>query len=60
MKKQNVLFNVGDKVVCTWGTNKGKVFIIELIMKESYSCSLADKSDNKYYEYTDSTLEKAE
>jgi hypothetical protein len=51
----NKNFKVGQKVICTFGSNKGKEFIIEAILKDSYSCSLVD-GDGKYYEYNDNTL----
>lgn len=53
----NVNFKVGQTVVCTIGLNKGKKFIIQSIIKNGYSCKLADGSDNTYYSYTDNSLE---
>lgn len=52
----NNKFKVNQKVICTIGTNKGKVFTIKAIMKDSYSCILDGSNDGKYYRYTDSTL----
>ena len=56
-KALNVKFKVGQKVVCTWGTNKGKEFIIEVVLAKAYSCSLVGGDNSKYYEYDDNTLE---
>lgn len=53
----NVKFHVGQTVVCTLGLNKGKKFVIQSIIKNGYSCKLADGSNDKYYSYNDNTLE---
>ena len=53
----NVKFQVGQTVVCTTGLHKGNKFVIQTIIKNGYSCKLADGSDNAYYSYTDNTLE---
>jgi uncharacterized protein YodC (DUF2158 family) len=53
----NKKFKVGEEVVCTWGTNKGKEFKISLLLKDgSYSCRSLDDSDEKYYRYDDNSL----
>ena len=53
----NKNFKLGQTVVCTFGSNKGKEFIITAILKDTYSCKLVD-DDGKYYEYNDRTLEE--
>ncbi|MCM3387289.1 hypothetical protein M3649_03970 [Ureibacillus chungkukjangi] len=52
----NRKFKLDQKVVCTFGSNKGKEFIVKLIVSDGYSCQLANENDGKYYRYTDSTL----
>lgn len=57
---KNSKFKVGDKVVCTWGLNRGKEFIIMLVISHGYSLKIADGSDDKYYGYHDDQLELVE
>lgn len=54
-KQLNKNFKVGDHVICTFGTNKGKELIIELVLKDGYSCRPVVR-DGKYYFYDDNTL----
>ncbi len=52
----NNKFKINDNVICTFGSNKGKVFKVVEVLKDSYSCILEGSKDNKYYSYNDNTL----
>lgn len=50
------MFKIGDTIECTFGTLKGKVFVVVAKLKNDfYSCKLKDNSDNKYYQFDDRT-----
>jgi hypothetical protein len=53
----NTKFKIGQKVICTLGSNRGKEFTIVVIFKYGYSCLLSNENDGKYYFFTDDTLE---
>lgn len=62
-KTLNVKFKKDQRVVCTWGSNKGKEFIIEVVLKDGYSCSMVGGDEvkyehKKYYAYDDNKLEE--
>lgn len=51
-------YNAGDLVVCDWGSNKGKLYIITKVLtdKNIYACKEYHMMDSKYYAYNDMTL----
>lgn len=50
-------YNIGQKVVCIWGTMKGEHFVISAILwNGDYSCL---HSNGKYYQYGDRNIELA-
>lgn len=54
-------FKAGDKVVCTWGTNKGKAFTIrKRLSHDGYSCTVTGEADGRYYYMNDRTVKKAD
>ena len=52
----NINFKINDKVACTWGSNKNKIFIIEKIINNGYICISDIKEDSKKYYYNDRFL----
>jgi hypothetical protein len=52
----NKKFLIGQRVVCTFGINRDREFVVEAILNNSYSCSSVDINDEKYYEYNDDSL----
>lgn len=50
------MIKIGDIVICTWGSNKGKEFIVKKFLDNgNFSCILKDGSNNKHYEYCSKT-----
>lgn len=53
------MLKVGDNVICTWGSMKGREFVVKAVLNNGdYSCKIADGSNDKYYQYSNSTLSK--
>lgn len=53
VKRLNVMYKLGDRVVCSFGSRKGLELVIELVLDNSYSCKC---DEGKYYSYNDATL----
>lgn len=54
------MYNIGDIIICTWGINKGRKFIVtDIIDKRKFGCISEEKEDNKTYLYTVTTTIKA-
>ena len=49
---------VGDKGICTWGLNKGRKFVVALLLKDGFYSCRAVIDDGKYYSYDDKSLNK--
>lgn len=49
-------FKSGDKVVCTWGSDKGVEFIVVKVLQDQYSCKRVDKLNDRYYGFKDRHL----
>jgi hypothetical protein len=53
-----VVILLNKTVICNWGSMKGKTFeVVAKLKNGNYSCILADKSNDKYYEYSPSQIE---
>lgn len=55
----NTMFKMDDCIISTFGTTKGKEFIVKAILKDGfYSCQLKDKSNDTYYQFSNDTAIK--
>ena len=55
----NKQFKVGERVICTWGSNKGLEFVIKKPHDDCYICK-RPKGDGTLYKYDDDKLEAIE
>lgn len=53
---RNQQFEVGQKVTCVIGSNRGSKFIIEDVLKDSYSCTMVGDESGKRYGFNDNHL----